>query len=202
MTTWVWKVPGQRSLQQVRVSAADIVATLSAATTAWGWVGGVDGIKTVLSSNLSLRNKTDLSKIGVNLKLHPSSYNVLTSSGIKVLTDTDANNSFKGTAITQLIGQTVCALAHRLDEYRAVRLFMDHLADYLLSGAKDGIAEALYAQLTDKISVIVNEGATRGLPDHFDAAIQRLDLPLNPSNFSGELTNDMAEIGYVVDPLR
>lgn len=50
MTTYVWKTQDGLTLEQVQVGPADLIATASAASTAWGWVGGLDGIKTVLNS--------------------------------------------------------------------------------------------------------------------------------------------------------
>jgi hypothetical protein len=59
----------------------------------------------------------------------------------------------------------VCALAYKLGEDRAIRLFMDYLASFLLMGAEDGMVEALDSQLVDNAKLIINEGASQRKTD-------------------------------------
>ncbi|KAI1391982.1 uncharacterized protein F4822DRAFT_111469 [Hypoxylon trugodes] len=201
MTTYVWKAPGDGSLQQVQIGAADVIATLSAAATAWGWIGGLDGIKGVLQNFPRLRDATDLKKLGVNLQLKDATCNIITMSGVFTMQNSDGKDAFGGHPITQLIGLTICALAYKLGTDKATQLFMDHFADYLLQGEKHGMVEALHLQLIDNATLIINEGATRGLHNSFEQAIQNShlarnpDAPIAPSLFE-------ADIGYVVGLLR
>lgn len=203
MTTYVWKVPKGGALEEVQVGAADVVAAVAAANTAWGWVGGFEGIKNVLSKFPRLRDVKDLGTFGVKLQMQPSSCRIITSSGVMVFQDSDEKHAFGGHPITQLIGSTICALAYKLGEERAIQLFMDYLASFLLMGAEDGMVEALYSQLVDNAKLIVNEGATRELPALFSAAVTRLNLPQNPDILAGAFSpHDQADYGYIVGLLR
>ncbi|KAH8769190.1 hypothetical protein F5883DRAFT_668924 [Diaporthe sp. PMI_573] len=209
MTTYVWKTNDGLTLEQVQVGPADLVATASAAATAWGWLGGLDGIRSVLNSLPRLRNKSTTSilrdlRVDFKLVLQDSVCRLITSDGTIILRSDDKADAFGGHPVTQLIGLTVCALAHNLGGERAVKLFMDYLADYLLVDSQDGIAEALNTQLMDHVQVILNEGSTRGLTKTFDAAIQSSKLPLNPNVLPGANTGsfDSGDIAYVVGLLR
>jgi hypothetical protein len=110
MTTYVWQTPRNEDLIQVQVGAADIVATLAAASTAWGWIGGLDGIKAVFSNFPRIRGMTNLRDLGVELKMQDSICHVITSDGVIFLQDTDKESAFGGHPITQVIGLTICAL--------------------------------------------------------------------------------------------
>lgn len=209
MTTYVWKTQGNLTLEQVQVGPADLIATASAASTAWGWVGGLDGIKTVLSSFPRLRDKATKSilrdlQVDFKLVLQDSVCHLLTSNGVISLHNKDKAEAFGGHPVTQLIGLTICALAHILGPERAVKIFMDHLAEYLLVEFQDGVAEALHTQLMDNVQIIVNEGSTRDLTKMFDLAISSLRLPLNPDVLPGAHTGtfDSGDVAYVVGLLR
>ena len=54
MSTWVFRTDS-RSLQQIQIGAADLVAAHSAATSAWGWVGGFAGIRHILANIIPSR---------------------------------------------------------------------------------------------------------------------------------------------------
>lgn len=209
MTTYVWKTQDGLTLEQVQVGPADLIATASAASTAWGWVGGLDGIKTVLNSFPRLRDRATTSilrrlQVDLNLVLQDSVCHLITESGVISLHNEDKANAFGGHPVTQLIGLTICALAHNLGSERAVKIFMDHLAESLLAEFQDGIAESLRTQLTDNSQAIVNEGSTRSLRTRFDTAIKSLRLPLNPDVLPGANTGsfDNGDVAYVIGLLR
>ena len=66
-----------------------------------------------------------------------------------------------------------------------IDLFRGWLAPALLCGITSevgGVREALDAQLSDNYSIILSEGATRGLPQLFAQAVANLNLPANEAN--------------------
>lgn len=181
MATLVFKVPGGNSLQQIQVGPADIAATLSAAHSAWGWVGGMSGVRDVLSH---LRNPFASQTIELmfeNPGFSPQQCGMFTFGGMVYLCNQDAEHAFGGNPQTQMLGVTICALAHEVgagDE--AVHLFMGYLAPAIFlrhSEKTAGVREALYSQLIDKSQIILNEGAARGLTQKFVEAVAQLRLP-------------------------
>ena len=202
--TLVWKIRNRGSLEQVQVGAADVVATISAANSAWGWIGGLDGIRNVISNFPRLLGQSkSTDSLCLSLKLQPSVCRIFTSSGVALLVDEQSDNAFSGHSITQLIGQAICALAYVQDISRAVKLFVDHLAPFLLVGAEEGMNEALHAQLSDRAQVILNEGGTRGLPLRFKRAIEQLNLPLMAETLpSKDLLFDSCDYRFVAGLLR
>ncbi len=109
----------------------------------------------------------------------PATGHVLTSGGPLEFSITNAQEAFGGGIQTQLIGLTVCALAHEMDGVTAVRLFLEQLAPYLF-GAQNTLVGILYSQLLDEFTPqrILNEGALRGLDDLFITTIRNLNLPV------------------------
>jgi hypothetical protein len=179
--TLVFRTQGPGQLQQVQVGPADIIATLSASTSAWGWVGGLAGIRRVLNGIRSPYGCKEIENLGLNLNLLPATCHIITSShGVVYLQDNDIEDAFGGDARTQLLGLTICALAHELGGSRAIKLFMRTLAPILL-GATDaeqtaGFHEALHLNLVDNCQRILNEGASRGLTERFEDMIEDLRL--------------------------
>lgn len=202
--TLVWKLPNRGALDQVQVGAADIVATISAANSAWGWIGGLDGIRNVVSNFPRLLGQSNNTKsLCLKLKLQPSVCRIFTSSGIALLVDEQTDNAFSGHPVTQLIGQTICALAYVQGISRAVKLFVDHIAPFLLAGAEEGMNEALHAQLSDKAQIILNEGQSRGLPLRFKCVIERLNLPVSAETLPNEdFLFDSCDYTFVIGLLR
>ena len=96
--------------------------------------------------------------------------------------DSSTEECFGGDARTQLLGLTLCALAHELGGTRSINLFMKYLAPILIAksadGETDGILEAFHLLLTDNCERILNEGAARGLTGMFSQAIERTSLPI------------------------
>ncbi len=207
MTTLVRSTPNHGRLQQAQVGAADVVATLSAAHSAWGWIGGLEGVRNILANIRNPLGQKALADFGIHLRLRPATYNIITSDGVKILHDPECQNSFSGNPITQLLGFTICALSHELEANRAISLFMDFLAPVLFSdtvGKTAGIREALYTQLLDRRTRILNEGAARGLTQSFNEAIQQLNLPPHPETVPHLRATgiDMADYMFVGGLLR
>ena len=177
--TLVFKASPQGSLQQVQVGPVDVVATVAAANSVWGWMGGLAGIK----STLNLGRSFSKGKKGVSCfadpNLLPISCKILTYSGVAAFRFEDTAEAFGGDPSSQMLGLTLCALAYELKSNSAIELFMTYLAPGLLRqevGSVEGLREALHTQLNDKIDSILNEGAARGLSDRFYGAISALDL--------------------------
>jgi hypothetical protein len=173
-------VSGRPALQGFQVGPADIVNIAAASHSAWGWAGGFNGIKRIFS-RLEHNPVSDskLKSLAVNLELGPSRCYVLTSGGTFYFQDDSSENAFGGNSRTQLLGVTICALAHECGE-AAIGLFMKSLAPFLLIPTKEdiaGVSEILYTELYEKFSQIVNEGAAYGLPQRFADAISDAALP-------------------------
>ena len=177
--TLVWRTQSE-SLIQVEVGTVDVVNTFSAARSVYGWIGGTDGLRYLLDR---IRNTFDQRlrdlKLDRQLRLQPFKGLVLTSHGPLVAHIDDAQASFGGDIRTQVIGTTLCALAHELDIVTAVRLFRQSLMPYLF-GEKTPLLDALQSQLLEDsvFQKIINEGASRGLNHLFLDTVTELKLPV------------------------
>ena len=91
----------------------------------------------------------------------------------------DARESFGGDTRTQVIGTTLCALAHEFDIVTPAKLFRHSLMPYLF-GERTPLLETLQSQLLEGSTLrrIINEGASRGLNDLFLDTATRLELPV------------------------
>lgn len=174
MTTVVFGAKTGGVVQQVHVGAADIVALVSAAHSAWGWIGGLDGMKGMLDKAKAIIGYTH-SKHAVSslasLNIPKASYHIFTSSGL--IFCQDGQKSFGGDPTMQFVGVTLCALAHELGDISAIKLFMQCMAPTLFSEEFSKIhvlKEAMQLQLMDHIVAILNEGAVRGYPEQFRIA--------------------------------
>ena len=179
MSTWVFRTDSG-SLQQIQIGAADLVAAHSAATSAWGWVGGFAGIRHILANVHNPFSNSTITNVFSCLGFRPSLCQILTFQGVVYLQDGYTDDAFGGDLRTQFLGLTICALAHECGAAQAIHVFMQCLAPALFLQASKGIPgmrEALYTQLNDSSKVILNEGATRGLPKQFIQAIVDLRLP-------------------------
>ncbi|KUJ18668.1 uncharacterized protein LY89DRAFT_780695 [Mollisia scopiformis] len=199
--TLVLNTPKWGNIQQVQVgiAPADLVATLSAAKSAWGWIGGLDGIRHILTHLPRVFGEKQLIKMGVKMKINPLRWHIITSEGTKTIEDLDKKSAFGGNPATQLIGLTICALSFELGEYRAIKAFMENLAPNILIDAEAGASEALYSQLIDNFKKIVNEGAARGLERAFSNAIRSHNLPSSLGPCEGF---DETDYMFVVGLLR
>lgn len=175
--TLVFRTP-LGSLIQSQVGTADIVNLLSAAHSTYGWLGGLDGARFLLSKipNTFSKRIKEL-QLDKNLRLSPLTVNVFTAGGPLICSIDNAHEAFGGDVRTQLIGLTLCALAHETNEADAVALFKACMIHELFEGS-DEIANALHSQLNDEshIQQILNEGAARGLTQLFASATATLNL--------------------------
>jgi hypothetical protein len=69
------------ALLQTQVNRADVIATISAARSAWGWMGGLEGFKDILSHIHGSLAGTNVLKLARNLKLKPTTFHILTTDG-------------------------------------------------------------------------------------------------------------------------
>ncbi|KFY29811.1 hypothetical protein V494_08468 [Pseudogymnoascus sp. VKM F-4513 (FW-928)] len=170
-------------LTQLQIGPADILATFSAAYTASGWLGGLDGIRNLISwGNQFLPPASREKQIKLlqglfteNLKLQTSAFDILTSRHGPVRCEIPTSeHAFGGEHITKIIGFTICALAHEAGYDTAVTLFTEYLAPLLFDDAAE-LLGALQGQLRETTTMhrLMNEGATLGLPTIFSEASQR-----------------------------
>lgn len=116
--------------------------------------------------------------------LFPSTFGIVSlSQGVAYIRGEESQFAFGSEPRTQILGLSICALDHLIASSETVSdLFMAWLAPALLSGMSvevDGLREALHAQVTDNYAIIMNEGATRGLPQRFSKTIESLSIPSN-----------------------
>jgi hypothetical protein len=108
--------------------------------------------------------------------------------------DEDGHTAFGGNPITQTIGLTICALEHECRGEVAVDLFVKFIAEHYIEGPNrvTGLVESLYQQLLDHLPVIINEGATRGLPELFEKVARDLPEPAKRWQFSPKVSGPYA----------
>ena len=177
--TLVFNTQKSGSLTQIQVGSADVVATVAAANSAWGWMGGLVGVKEILKACRQFSTGKKEAKSFGDPKLSHLSCQILTYDGIANIHNEDATEAFGGESEAQMLGLTICAFAYVLKKHQAVDLFMVYLAPSLLPwevSSANGLREALHTQLNDNIDAIVNEGAARGLSDRFYRANSALGL--------------------------
>ena len=177
----VFKRSGPGSLQQVQIGAADIVSTLAAAHTAWGWLGGLVGVQRFLTTVRNVLQRDPFGSLRINQMFIPSSRcHVLTSRGMFYFQDEDGQSAFAGDPLMQTIGLTICALEHECGGEAAVGLFVRCMASQLIEGPcrpskYPDLSQALYQELIDHLPAIINEGASRNFQGIFLSAAA--DLP-------------------------
>ena len=86
----------------------------------------------------------------------------MTSGGLVLANIDNAHESFGGDIRTQLIGSTICALAHECHSGMAVELFTECLIPQLFDTAS-ALTDALRDQLVAEtnLQLILNEGAAK-----------------------------------------
>ncbi|KAK0516250.1 hypothetical protein JMJ35_000853 [Cladonia borealis] len=161
--TLVWRTRSG-SLIQTEVGTIDVVNTFSAARSVYGWMGGTEGLRFLLDR---IREETPFRGL------------VLMSRGPLLAHMDDARESFGGDTRTQVIGTTLCALAHEIDIVTPAKLFRHSLLPYLF-GEGILLLDTLQSQLLEGSTLrrIINEGASRGLNDLFFDAATRLGFPV------------------------
>lgn len=179
-------------LTQFQVGPADVLATFAAAYTASGWLGGLDGIRNILSvsskffsaSKEAKQNQLLQDLFRDDLELQDTVFHILTSEHGPVRCEiTSSQTAFGGERITKIIGFTICALAHEGGYNTAVNLFTEHLAPLLFDGAGE-LLGALHSQLRENTTMnrLMNEGVTLGLPTIFLEVSQRYGFPAGDEN--------------------
>jgi hypothetical protein len=167
-------------LTSIQIGAVDVATIFSTAHTAYGWIGGLDGARFLLSKIPNpLSKKLRELQLDKNVRLLPTNVHILTGGGpLKCLID-NADEAFGGDVRTQLLGLTICALAHECGGGTAVELFMSYLAPSLFDGANE-LTDILHSQLNEDtvLQRILNEGSSRGLTDLFVTQVENLNLPL------------------------
>jgi hypothetical protein len=106
--TAVIKISENGTLSAIQVGPAELVAALNAATSAWGWLGGLSGIQRLFSYVRKQRAAKNIETLVKRMRIEPITCQVLTSYGIVRLDDLDTRHAFGGTLETQLLGQTIC----------------------------------------------------------------------------------------------
>ncbi|KAL8836926.1 MAG: hypothetical protein Q9170_002726 [Blastenia crenularia] len=184
--TLVYATPNHEHLQQVQIGPIDVVSTIAAANTAWGWVGGLTGIARILRYCREFLGAQAGTKVFGPLKLDTANLGVLTYNGIVTFQDQVTAEAFGGDPSTQMLGVTICALEYQMTKSACIEQFMTYLAPGLLKGEigkLEGLKEALHCELVDNIAAILNEGAARGLTDRFARAIESLGFSGVEGNF-------------------
>lgn len=167
------------SFLQGSVGVTDVVATVSAAHSIYGWLGGLDTCASILDKvRIPFTKKPTHLNIDKNVKISGISSQILTSHGLVAFTADDANAAFGGDPRTQLIGLTLCALAHECGSQAACTLLTECLLPSFFDEAS-ALTDGLAAQLNDNSlrMRILNEGASRGLTERLHTAIDQLRLP-------------------------
>lgn len=194
--TLQFKTQNGWTLTGLQIGPPDIAATLSSATSIWGWMNGMAGVQRTLAYFRNPVIDRRIEKIFTIPDLLPATSGIVTlARGVVYLRDEESHAAFGGDTRTQIFALSICALAHAISPPEAViDLFMHWLAPVLLSGITSevgGVREALHAQLIDNHPVILNEGATRCLPQQFAQAVENLHLPSNEANARQNWNDDL-----------
>jgi hypothetical protein len=118
MTTLVFRPSG--GVQSLQVGSADGVSLLSAAYSAWGCIGGLNGVKSILDRTRSVFGINSNKVPTLNLQLPRSNYHVITYQGLISQPLEDEYKAFGGDPTSQFFGATLCALAHECGSHAAV----------------------------------------------------------------------------------
>lgn len=188
-------------MQSVQIGPADIVSTVSSAHSAWGWLNGLSGVKTLLDYGdkvLRIGGKSQGTDIlDINPRLSPIGCIVLTCDGQFYVSDDDVGQSFSGDIRAQWVGLTICALAHECGGSTAVELYMKCLATKLFEQSL--MRDQIHGQLVEHLERVLNEGAARGLQQRFTTAIENKRIPTGNGKKLRQLVDadDGSEFGLV-----
>lgn len=177
--TAVVKVNDAGSLQQIQINAAEVVATLAAAHSAWGWIGGLRGIASVLRLCQRRDDSDRMNKLFQQVELDSASCHILCQYGVATLALNDREEPFGDTAGSKLIGLTLCALAYNLETRSAVHIIEELFLDQLFKvsfAANPGSKETISNFLSDNYPQIIHEGIVHHLNDRFDRAVSALNI--------------------------
>jgi hypothetical protein len=186
-------------VQQLQIGAADIVATIAAAHSIWGWVGGLLRLCQRQSDAAQIQDVFNYIAVG------QPAYQVLTQNGLQLVSEAEGDEPFGETTASKLIGVTLCALAHNMSGPAAVRFIAKYFVDQLFGtglAQNPGSKEAVVAFLYDNYRSIINDGIVHGLPERFDAAVDSikgvhgLKISSDP-RFAGELPEHRPEAGFI-----
>ncbi|KAL8949163.1 MAG: hypothetical protein Q9222_004712 [Ikaeria aurantiellina] len=165
---------------QTIVGVENAVATYSAARSQNGWMGGMDNVKTLLTRiKNSVGRRVQQLNLDQRVRLLPCRAHILTSHGSILASIDGAEGAFGGDIRTQIIGSTICALAHICEPLTAAQLFCRIFLPYYF-GESNPLADTIHGQLIEQSSLtqIVNEGAARGYTDLFIKTVNAMNLPV------------------------
>lgn len=164
-------------VQQIQVGAADIVATIAAAYSAWGWAGGLSGITSILGLSQRKRERDQIDRIFKDIRLDRPTCHILGQNGLQGVSLEYSEEAFGGTLESNLIGTTLCALAYNVEVKGAIRFLSDFFIDTLFGKVLSdfpGSKETIVAFLYDNHGTILNEGVVHNLEAKFDSALSKL----------------------------
>ena len=193
MMTTVIKIPGSGPVQQIQIGPPDLTATIAIAHSIYGWLGGLRGVTSIFRLASIPAQEQKRKQVFPKALVSGLNCKILTSSGLACIPkELDRiEMAFGEDHASKLIGLTLCALSHELGLSRAIDMLIQYIVPALFREElrqMDGLSEALNVQLQDHGCAIVNEGAARGLPQRFIAAIGKL----GPLGFNSKNSDDGA----------
>ncbi|KAL8757670.1 MAG: hypothetical protein Q9199_002051 [Rusavskia elegans] len=168
------------SMLQTDVGIEIAIATYSAARAPYGWMGGMDNVMAFFTKIKNpFGRRIQQLKLDQSLRLLPCRAYVLTSHGPILASIDDAEGAFGADIRTQVIGSTICALAHLCEPLTAAQLFCRFFLPYYF-GESNPLADTLHGQLIEQacLTQIINEGASRGYNDLFKKTVDELRIPV------------------------
>jgi hypothetical protein len=167
--------PSDGQLMQVQMGTADLVAIISAARSAYGWLSGLKTVQRLLALLPGIFDQRKATALMQDIPTTPVVVHVLTSNGPICQPFPSDEPAFGEDFGTRLIGMTLCALAHILGGEQAVEMLQMVFLPVFV--ARKELEEAIFLEIKDNRQQILNEGAARGLTDKFKNAIQSSRLP-------------------------
>lgn len=101
--TAVIKISESGTLSAIQVGPVELVTALNAATSTWGWFGGLSGVQRLFSYVRKQRATNNIEALVKQMRIEPITCQVLTSYGIVRLDDLDTRHAFGGSLETQLL---------------------------------------------------------------------------------------------------
>src|SRR5271154_4321868 len=153
MGTLVIRTPNGGAIEQVQIGAADIVATVSAAYSIFGWIGGLAGVSSILKLCQSASERKKQQRLFKALDLDLGTCLILRQHGLESMSVVEDQASFGGTESSHLVGVTLCALSHTMRVKSAINIFMEFFATSLFGKGLSnypGSKETLHNFLIDK----------------------------------------------------
>jgi hypothetical protein len=121
-------------LQQTQIGPADVAAIISVTQSAWGWVGGLGVVRNILNNVRGAFSEETARRLATQVPIKPAICHIFTSHGSTLVSDDNGQLPFGGDFRTQLVGLSICALAHGCGGQQAIKTLHGSSGSFALQG--------------------------------------------------------------------